>query len=59
MLFGYGYIYFHMHICLKIQYRICISFCKTDPDIYHIHFHGRLDLYITTSIFNFSNTNIG
>ena len=58
ILFGYGYIHFHIHICIKIQNHICICFCKMDPDIYHIHFHGRPDSDIFTSISNFSNTDV-
>jgi hypothetical protein len=43
----------------KFNTTFVFSFCNTDPDIYHIHFHRRPDSDITTSIFILLNTNVG
>jgi hypothetical protein len=58
ILFGSRYIHFHIHNCFRIQYHICMYFCKTDSDIYYIYFYGCPDLNITTSIFYLSNLNV-
>lgn len=55
--FGYGYIQFHIHICFKIPYNICI--CKKNPDIFHIHFHFSSDANVDLQYRVFSNMNIG